>query len=162
MTATRTSKKELTGRHVLIMLIAFFGLIIAVNTYFISAAVTSFRGEDVKGSYRQGLEYNQTLKQREVQSRLEWTITANIIPKEANNSIIIVKFIDAAKAPIDGLTLAGTLRHPTDLAQDRNLEFRALGGGRYQARTEELAGSWQLRGAAQQGDTLFRFKYALQ
>ena len=74
MTDTQPKKqRELTGKHVLLMLVAFFGVIIVTNVIFINAAVTSFRGEDVKGSYRQGLEYNETLETRKSEGQLGWS-----------------------------------------------------------------------------------------
>ena len=120
MTTQERPQRELTGRHVLFMVVAFFVVIIAVNTYFITAAVTSFRGEDVKGSYRQGLEYNQTIAARELQYSLGWTITANVT-KDAGEAYIIVSAVDENGRVLRGLNFDSFLRHPTDLKQDKDI-----------------------------------------
>lgn len=43
--------KELTGRHVLLMFVAGFGIIIAVNLTLAFSAVRTFPGLEVKNSY---------------------------------------------------------------------------------------------------------------
>ena len=55
---------ELKGWHVLLILMAFFGVMFSVNGVFLYHAITSFPGEDVKKSYVQGLNYNDTLAVR--------------------------------------------------------------------------------------------------
>ena len=70
---------QLTGRGVLIWLIGFFGVIIAMNAYFVTVSSRTFRGEDEQKPYLQGVEYNQTLARHAEQSALRWTavVTAN-------------------------------------------------------------------------------------
>ena len=55
-----TDGKVLKGHHVLFWLMGFFGLMFVVNGVFLWAALSSFPGEDVRHSYLQGLQYNQT------------------------------------------------------------------------------------------------------
>ena len=162
MPDVKRSGKELTGRHVLLMVLGFFGVIILVNGSFLFAAISSFSGEDVKGSYRQGLEYNRTLKARNVQNELGWDVAANFVATTEDTGRIIVRFRGAGGEPVNGLDVTGKLRHPTDLAQDRSLTFIAEGGGLYGVSTEILTGKWELRAAAQKGEDIFRFKYDLQ
>ena len=45
-------------------LIVFFGIIFSVNGLFLYKSISSFPGEDIKQSYRQGLAYNETLESR--------------------------------------------------------------------------------------------------
>ncbi|MEE9346837.1 MAG: FixH family protein [Robiginitomaculum sp.] len=153
MTAQSRRKKELTGKHVLVMLVVFFGLIIAVNGYFLYAAVTTFRGEDIKQSYRQGLEYNETIAQRAAGQALGWSATANLIEGDNGASQVIIEMKDAAGDPLTGLTLTGRLRHPADTARDKPLIFETLGAGRYMAPALDVTGKWQLNALASKGDT---------
>ena len=69
---------QVRGWHVLTALLAFFGAIIAVNIAFAVIAVRSFPGEDVRRSYVQGLQYNDTLAERRVQQALGWQASADL------------------------------------------------------------------------------------
>lgn len=153
-------QKELTGRHVLMIIIAFFGAIIAINAYFITAAVTSFRGEDVKGSYRQGLEYNQTIAARDIQTTLGWKVSANVAGDSRDIQHIIVFAADKDGRPLDGLSFDSVLRHPTDLKQDQNISLLPVSAGKFKASLEGLSGSWQLRATAHDGTNSFRFEHS--
>lgn len=158
MRSVENKKKELTGRHVLIMLLSFFGIMLVVNGYFLYAAIDSFRGEDVKGSYRQGLEYNKTIDARIVQDLLGWTVRSNYIAQVDGKTRVIVKLTDAKNRPLENLSVSGKLRHPTDLAKDRVVEFAPVGSGRYVAQTPAVEGKYTLIAVAQREDEIFRFK----
>ncbi|MEZ5776152.1 MAG: FixH family protein [Hyphomicrobiaceae bacterium] len=62
----------LTGRHVLMMLIAFFGVIFAVNGVFLYAAISTFDGTDTSSAYQKGIDYNTTIAESEEQARRGW------------------------------------------------------------------------------------------
>jgi nitrogen fixation protein FixH len=162
MTDSRPKKKrELTGKHVLLMLVAFFGVIIVTNVIFINAAVTSFRGEDVKGSYRQGLEYNETLETRKSEGQLGWSASYNVIKSEADQSRLIIAIKDAQSAPISGLKIMGKLRHPTDTKLDREIEFVESKAGQYNNTSFVPEGRWQLRATASNDLNDFSFQHSL-
>jgi len=148
--------KELTGRHVLYILLAFFGVMLAVNIYFTVMAVSSFRGEDVPRSYRQGLEYNQTIAARQTQSQLGWTAGVNHI-----DGRIIVEIRDIDGDVIRGLELDAKLRHPTDTSQDRPIIFTRDLSGRFTAELPVTQGKWLLKAVTQSGDNPFKFEYEL-
>ena len=139
--------KVLTGRHVFWMLAAFFGVMIAVNSVFVIAAVNSFTGEDVPKSYRQGLEYNEKLEARRQQSDLGWRVVANSF-QENDQTRIVVKLQDDQAEALSGFQMQGTLRHPTDKALDQSLTFTDKGAGRYAANAQLPPGQWQLKAQA--------------
>jgi nitrogen fixation protein FixH len=154
-------QKQLTGRHVLFMLLAFFGVMIVVNAYFTFVAVKSFRGEDVPRSYRQGLEYNQTLAARAEQERSGWTAGVNTIKADATPLKIILEFKDKDNRPLPGLAIYAKLRHPVDTGLDQMLSFTDIGNGRYIANPNPLTGHWTLEDDAQQGDFVFKVRHEL-
>ena len=162
MTTQIGKPRGLTGRHVLLMVVAFFAVIIAVNAYFITAAVTSFRGEDVKGSYRQGLEYNETIAARDLQKALGWNITANVTKDISNAQYVLILAKDKSGHILEGLKFDAVLRHPTDLNQDRPINLRPMGNGKYRAALDGLSGSWQLRATAHDGENIFRFEHSFK
>lgn len=155
--------RPLTGRHILLMLVAFFGVIIGVNAIFITKAVSSFTGEDVKGSYRQGLEYNKTLQSRAAQADLGWRIKTNLVKTNLSTSddgehTYILRITDVKGRPLDGLSVEALFKRPTDLAEDQSVSFTDRGNGTYEARIKLLRGQWTLKGMAIFGDVKFMFK----
>lgn len=156
MSATDKKPRELTGRHVLIMLLAFFGIMLGVNAFFTYVAIKTFSGEDVPRSYRQGLEYNQVLTEREAQKLLGWKVSANTADER-----ILVQIFDSGDAPLRNLTISGKLRHPATLSNDRQLTFREIKPGLYQADIKGLRGRWDLIATAQNQAEVFRFEHEL-
>lgn len=158
--STQAKQKELTGRHVLLMLLAFFGVMLAVNAYFTVAAVKTFRGEDVKRSYRQGLDYNQTLQQRAQQSELGWEVAANTNVLADGTVDIILDFKNIDNRGIGSLVITGQLSHRVDSRFDQNITFQPIGGGRYKARKKDLEGPYILKALANQDNASFRFEHS--
>lgn len=150
--------RQLTGRHVLVMLIAFFGVIIGVNAVFITKAVSSFTGEDVKKSYRQGLEYNKTIETRAEQASLGWTVAANVIEISEQEQRVVVRIRGADDTPIKRLSVSGRFNRPTDLAKDEEVSFTERGDGIYEARISLPKGQWRLKAIASSADKSFRFE----
>lgn len=152
-------KKELTGWHVLGCLLVFFGVTVAVNIYFTVVAVTSFRGEDVPRSYRQGLEYNQTLDARDVQTQMGWRAKVNVTQNDTNLLVRIENKDGVAPA---GVTVIGRMRHRTDTDLDVVVDFIPRGQGIFVADVSRLSGEYTLKGFAQNSDTNFTFDYDLR
>ena len=148
MTSIAKRPFEVRGVHVLAMLLAFFGAVIAVNVVFAVIAVRSFPGEDVRRSYLQGLHYNDTLTARRDQAALGWRAAAGFAP-QTEEATLQVMLVRRDGAPLDGVSLDGALQWPTDSRLDRVLVFESAGGGRYVARLGDLpAGRWRLRARA--------------
>ena len=143
------SGRPITGRHVLFMLVAFFGIIITTNVIFISLAVKSFPGESQKKSYVQGLQYNETLKARADQARLGWQVQVTQVEREESGVSIELRFVRDQNTPLDGLNIEGTLRRPIHDREDQALTFFSIGNGAYRATaTSAAAGRWDLKAFA--------------
>ena len=136
---------HLTGRGVLVWLFGFFGIIIAMNSYFIMVSSRTFRGEDEQKPYLQGVEYNQTLARHAGQAALGWTaaITATRLP--GGDVRIQIQMRDRAGNPVNGSALLGELRHPSDENRDRALRLAQAGPGMYQMRLSRVSpGVWDV------------------
>jgi len=156
---TAKAKKELKGRHVLMMLLAFFGVMLAVNIYFTVMAVKSFRGEDVPRSYRQGLEYNQTLESRAAQKAIGWTVRANLAQSSYGDRIILdVRDKDGRSIP--NLAIKAVLRHPADTALDIPLDFES-DGIHYSVNIATIKGKWLLVATARTETQQLKFEHEL-
>lgn len=148
-------KNRLTGRAVLIWLVAFFGVIAAVDGTFIATSVSTYRGEDEQKPYLQGVEYNATLARRAAQQRNGWTAHIALDRSGAGARIDVV-LMDRQGRPKDVAGLTGELRHPSDENRDRPLRFHAQGGGRYEARVDGVArGAWDVLIASNSNATPF-------
>ena len=64
--------RSLDGRHVLFMLLAFFGVIFAVNGFFLVSALRTHTGVVAVEPYRKGLAYNTRIAADARQSDLGW------------------------------------------------------------------------------------------
>ena len=135
-------ERQLKGWHVLLIMLAFFGVMFTVNGFFLYSAITSFPGEDVEKSYLQGLNYNQTLEARRAQAELGWTERAGLSGLEA----VAVQVADADGAPVGGLSVEAKLRRLTTGAQDVTVALAAAGTpGLYRADLPELeSGQWEM------------------
>jgi nitrogen fixation protein FixH len=136
---------EIKGWHVLSVLLCFFGVTIAVNAYFISAALTSSTGEYQKKSYLQGLRYNDVIAARARQAELGWTAELSAEPVKDGNYVIAIRILDREAKPVDRLALSGELRRQVQAAMDRKLSFAPSGGGVYRAEAQSvMPGKWEV------------------
>lgn len=150
MTAT------LKGGHVLAAMLAFFGVVIAINVGFVVVALRSFPGEDERRSYLQGLHYNDTLAERRVQQSAGWRAGAELRPSAGGAELLVVMRARDG-VPLNGLSVSGALERRTSAQLDRALAFTPRGAGLYAARLDGLQpGEWRLRARANNsaGDAL--------
>lgn len=137
----RRSEFELKGWHVLLIMLGFFGVMFSVNGVFLFHAITSFPGEDVKKSYVQGLNYNDTLAQRAAQAERGWTAEAGW-----QGGQLIFRLKDDAGEPLSNMSVMGEVRRQATRAHDHTVLFSAVGGGEYTVSEAKLgAGLWVLR-----------------
>jgi nitrogen fixation protein FixH len=128
---------RLTGRGVLIWLFGFFGIIFAINTYFIMVSSRTFRGEDEQKPYLQGVEFNQTLVRRSEQHVLGWRASITAIRLADGHVRIEVTTRDRNGKAVVQSGMSGELRHPADENRDRVLRLNPAAPGTYRA---ELTG----------------------
>ena len=140
-----TDAKRLTGWHVLAALVAFFGVIIVANTFFVTAAVRSFPGESQKKSYLQGLEYNEVLEERAAQKARGWRAGIVDVSREETRGAISIELADASERALENLTVTGAIQRPAHGREDVALEFVHQGEGVYAASVDGFsAGAWDL------------------
>ena len=136
---------RLKGWHVLTMLVAFFGVVFAVNGVFIYYALKTHPGDDVQDAYVAGVEYNRELAEKREQQKLGWQASLSVKAGARNGELIEVAFVDAKGEPVRGLRVNATLRSPVVASQDRPLKFVATGPGIFRADVNEPpAAQWDL------------------
>jgi nitrogen fixation protein FixH len=148
------SENPLTGRHVLLMMLGFFGIILAANGAFLYFAVTSFSGIDTENAYVKGLAYNRTLEAAEAQRALGWTLALDQARLSDGRQALSLSIRSRAGAALDGLNVVGEMRRPARQDLDRRVVFTPVGEGRYDAEVAlPLTGRWDLslRASARDG-----------
>lgn len=141
MTASAPFPRNVTGRHVLIGLVVFFGVMFVANGLLVYYAVSTFSGGDRPNPYRSGLDYNATIAEAEQQAALGWTAKADY---DGNAGRITLHFTDSAAAPVTGLSLSGKLARPAVDTYDRAVTFREWREGFYVSDVALPAGNWVL------------------
>ncbi|ESZ68246.1 hypothetical protein X726_32300 [Mesorhizobium sp. L103C105A0] len=73
MNATTRKPREFTGRHMLATVLAFFGVVIAVNLTMATLANTSWTGLVVENTYVASQQFNKKAEEGRAQAALGWT-----------------------------------------------------------------------------------------
>ncbi|MBX3532079.1 MAG: FixH family protein [Rhizobiaceae bacterium] len=125
-----------TGRHMLLVMLAFFGVIIAVNVTMAVFAGSSWTGFVVRNSYVASQEFNGKVAAARMQDALGWTAELSI----ANGHALLTL------ADRDGRSVAMeraqiVLRNPASDADDRTVEL-AADGNSMSARVDLRDGLW--------------------
>ncbi|SCW35608.1 Nitrogen fixation protein FixH [Sphingobium faniae] len=148
MMRDRSSPSRFTGWHMAAILIAFFGVVIAVNMLMATLAVRSFGGTVVDNSYVASQKFNGWLEQAREQDRLGWRDDVAL----TQGREIRIALSDAAQAPIQGATISATAQHPLGRAADMALTFHEGADGAYLSDQTLPAGRWHVRFAIRHGD----------
>lgn len=145
MNSLTTAVKPLTGRAVLIMLVAFFGVVVGVNMLMMRFAIDTLSGTDVDSAYRASLAYDQEIQAAHEQDTRHWRIEAHIARGPADSASVRIVARDSKGAPLTGLDFAARLERPTDKRADRTIALTESETGIYKGRADGvLAGQWNL------------------
>jgi nitrogen fixation protein FixH len=148
--------KSFTGYHMTIILVAFFGVIIAVNFYMACVALGTFGGTVVNNSYVASQKYNKWLDQARAQQRLGWSVDATLTAKR--NILVRVE----TDRTVAGLSVQGTARHPLLGLKNQTLHFASSGEGRLQSAEALPAGRWIVDLAIHGGSHPYRTRVEFQ
>lgn len=70
-----STKGQFTGRHITMILVAFFGIVIAVNVIMARFAISTFGGLVVENSYVASQDFNKWLAEADREKALGWKAT---------------------------------------------------------------------------------------
>ncbi len=132
-----TGKKGFTGRTMLVTMVAFFGVVVAVNFTMATLAARTFGGTVVDNSYVAGQRFNGWLAQARAQERLGWTTRLGIDDRRH-----VTVALSHRGMPLAGAEIEAVARHPVGRAPDVTLRFQPRGGGAYSSLTTLPAGRW--------------------
>lgn len=140
--------RPFTGWHMLGILVAMFGVIIAVNLVMARAAIATFGGKVVENSYVASQKYNHWLAAARAQERLGWT---HRITLDAGRHIVVE--LGDRQGPIGDARVIARITHPLGRLPARTLAVEPMGQGRYRSDAPLDAGRWQVHLAATRGKT---------
>jgi len=132
-----SEEKRFTGRHMLMIVLAFFGTIIVVNATLAVFASRSWTGLVVANSYVASQNYNRKLAEARQQEALGWTATLNY-----QDNHIAVRMVDAAGRPRGDLSVTVSLMRPTHERDDHTLTLRETEAGLFIAPDALAPGAW--------------------
>jgi nitrogen fixation protein FixH len=137
--------REVTGRHVLIAVLAFFGVMLAVNAVFVVFALSTFNGGEGGRAYQRGLDYNEVIAAARAQEALGWSHRLEV----ARAGQVSLSLSDRNGAPVAGLVLDAEIARPVADRFTRALAFREVAPGAYAADLAGLEpGNWVVSLAA--------------
>ena len=140
----RNKPYELTGRHVLLWLVAFFGLIFVVNAVLVRAATSTFGGLETQSSYKAGLMFESEVARAERQQALGWHVDGKLTRDRADEAVLDVSVRDAHGVPVTGLSVDATLAHPADARLDHVIHLSRIGAGDFHGQARGHSGQWEL------------------
>lgn len=156
MNQSNSSGFVLKGKHVLAILLAYFGTVIGVNAYMATVAVKTFSGMEAAKPYQEGLRYDDEIARARAQEQRAWKVEASVRAKD-DGAIVEVTQADAAGFATPGLTFKATFLHPADRRRDVSVDLVKVDAGRYTAVAAVPAGHWDLKIEAGDGrEPLFR------
>lgn len=142
----------LTGRHVLLMLLTFFGVIGLVNAYFITVALKTLPGIEVKSPFEQNQKFNRGLEAIASQDRKGWQVDVITGGLKAS-SPLTVQLRDRSGVAILGMKVSVALQRPTDARFDHQLELKEQGNGVYAVGLPEVEpGLWRIAVEVKRGN----------
>lgn len=149
---TDNHDRKLTGRHVALMMVAFFAVIFAVNAYFIFIGLKTFPGLVTEEAYQEGLAFNQELASVRANDALGWHTAFTW-----TDAGLRVDLADRDRRPLDGLLIAATLSRPLGTPDVHEVMLTPRGNGTYVADLRlDQPGQWTVAIKAENGRTVFR------
>lgn len=147
------AKRELTGKHVLMIFVGAFSVIISVNLVLAYSAVSTFSGMVVDNSYVASQQFDE---RKAAQESLGWTVAA-----DHTGGLLILRITDEDGVPVAVADLDATVGRATHVQDDQTPDFQ-FDGNAYVAPVALDDGNWNiLMTARAQDGTLFEQRVVL-
>ena len=101
--------RRFTGYHMTAILLAFFGIVVAVNLVMATYATRTFGGVVVENSYVASQKYNGWLAEARRQKQLGWTASPSL---DTGRRVVV-------SLNVEGVRIEGYAQHP--LGRERNI-----------------------------------------
>ena len=139
MNDTSSSNGKFTGKHMAMVFVGGFGVVIAVNLVMASFAVGSFHGTVVDNSYVASQKYNGWIAKAEASKALGW----QAVPHRREDGRVV---LETLAVPADA-AITATAERPLGEREAASLTFAPQGQGRWLSNETIGAGRWQIHTA---------------
>ncbi len=131
---------RLTGKHVLAIFAAFFGVVFAVNGYMIYLSQKSWTGLVPGNGYEASNRYNREATRARAILRKGWR-TKVLVPRDGR---IVIRLRDSAGRAVSGLKATALMRRPVGTAGDTTVQFTEDTPGDYVVARPLPPGAWRM------------------
>nr|WP_294848972.1 FixH family protein [uncultured Sphingomonas sp.] len=145
-------KREMTGRDVTIILVAFFAVVIGVNVVMARLAVSTFGGALAENGYVASQDYNKWIAQSTAQDRLGWSMKADV----SGHHLLITAA--GPSAP----TFDVVAEHPLGRIDDLTVQMVPDGPGQYRSAKPLPEGRWKVHVIMMDGDKRAEYLQEIQ
>ena len=128
-----------TGWHMVMIIVAFFGVVIAVNGYMAYVAVASWTGLTARNGYVASQEFNTRLAVRRQQDGQGFKSVLRYQDEAMNFS-----FRDSSGQPLRGFEVSLKVGRPTHEGEDRQIVLKEAKPGIYRQKLKLAAGQWNV------------------
>lgn len=150
MSDYRPGGRPFTGSRMLLVILVFFGVIIAVNATMATLAVRNFRGVIVDSGFVASQDFNRDHARLAAQAARGWGAEAS-----APGARPLVALRDAEGRPLAGLDVRLVAERPADARADRALTVTEAAPGLYAAAEALAPGRWTLALVAEGAGPVF-------
>lgn len=133
----KTVQQGFTGRHMVLTMLAFFGVIISVNVTMAVLARTSWTGLVVANSYVASQEFNAKMAETRAQAELHWKGELAI-----RDGIVRYRLVDRASVAVQLKAVQVTFRRPVDDREDHAIMLASDGEGGFALAHDVADGIW--------------------
>jgi nitrogen fixation protein FixH len=158
--AGAATTSTLSGRTVLLSLLAFFAVVGGANIVMATLAVSTMPGTEVENPYLAGIRYNGEISAAREQAAREWRMISHVDRDVDGRAVVRVEARDRDDAPLTGLAMMVRLARPADKRADRSVALTERTVGYYLGEAADVAaGVWNLEFEADRDDQhMFRSK----
>jgi nitrogen fixation protein FixH len=155
----RRRPRELTGRMVLVGLLAFFGVVVGANGMLVHKALSTFGGVETDSSYRAGQLFERDVAMAKTQDAQHWQVEAQVTPAADGSALLDIVARDEAGLAVAGIAATATFERPTDRRLDRSVAVSEDKPGHFRGSAAISPGQWDLViELSRQGERQFRSK----
>lgn len=150
-------EKKLTGYHVLMWVLGFFGVMFIANGFFVYYANTSWPGVEVQSPYNESQNFDSKIADAREQEDRGWQLAAQL-KRRQNDVYLIIEAKDKRGNALSDLAVKAEVGRPVNEQNDQKVDLESRGDGIYQAKLGTLdPGRWRVKIEAYERDIL-KFK----
>lgn len=132
-----------TGRHMLAVMVAFFGVVISVNVYMAWQATHSWSGLVVKNTYVASQEFNGKVAEAKALAATGITGSASV-----SGSEIRYELRHSERGPVEADVVTLQFKRPVGVSEDFSVDLTRISEGVFVARRDVPPGTWIVEASA--------------